>query len=450
MDRPTPSTRSRSERRRRRIGLVAVLVVFFLVIGGVVTAVGRYRGCKQPPASGGSVTLEVPSGATGRDVAAALKEQGLVRCGGFLGNLLLRGTGKANAILAGTYTLTVGMPLEQIVTVITTPPAAVPTVRLTVPEGLRISHDLQGRTEHLERGPGADRRPGGRVLEARRERPLQRCRRTCRKGASTEGFLFPDTYQLVKKGLTADVVIRRMLQQFDTEAAAIDLSAGAKRLGLTPYEVVIVASMIEREAQMDEERPLVASVIYNRIAQHMTLGHRRDAAVRRSDAGRQAVDRRSADRHPVQHADQRRVAADPDREPGACVAGGRPASGGHPIPLLRAVSEGRRRRAAIRHDVRAAPAQRAGMSGLSDPAQVSGGTRTVGIIGWPVEHSLSPAIHNAAFAALALDWIYVPLPVPPGSASAALAGLRSARLRRGERHDAAQGCRRRGDGPALR
>src|SRR5207344_622789 len=82
----------------------------------------------------------------------------------------------------------------------------------------------------------------------------------------------PDTYQLIKKGLTADLVIRRMLQQFDTEAAAIDLSGGAKRLGLTPYEVVIVASMIEREAQVDKERPLVASVIYNRIAQHMTLG----------------------------------------------------------------------------------------------------------------------------------------------------------------------------------
>ncbi|MFN2544989.1 MAG: shikimate dehydrogenase [Actinomycetota bacterium] len=53
----------------------------------------------------------------------------------------------------------------------------------------------------------------------------------------------------------------------------------------------------------------------------------------------------------------------------------------------------------------------------------TGGTRTVGIVGWPVTHSLSPSIHNAAFAALQLDWIYVPLPVPPERAAEAIAAL---------------------------
>ena len=56
-------------------------------------------------------------------------------------------------------------------------------------------------------------------------------------------------------------------------------------------------------------------------------------------------------------------------------------------------------------------------------ARVAGSTRTVGIIGWPVSHSFSPAIHNAAFAALGLDWVYVPLPVHPLQLSAALSGL---------------------------
>ena len=55
--------------------------------------------------------------------------------------------------------------------------------------------------------------------------------------------------------------------------------------------------------------------------------------------------------------------------------------------------------------------------------RVHGGSRTVGIIGWPVAHSLSPAIHNAAFAAMGLDWVYVPLPVAPGALPEALAGL---------------------------
>lgn len=57
------------------------------------------------------------------------------------------------------------------------------------------------------------------------------------------------------------------------------------------------------------------------------------------------------------------------------------------------------------------------------PPRISGATRTAGIVGWPVEHSLSPAIHNAAFAALGLDWVYVPLPVAPADVERALAGL---------------------------
>lgn len=56
-------------------------------------------------------------------------------------------------------------------------------------------------------------------------------------------------------------------------------------------------------------------------------------------------------------------------------------------------------------------------------ARVGGSTRTVGVIGWPASGSLSPVIHNAAFAALGLDWVYVPLPVPPGELRAALPGL---------------------------
>ena len=55
--------------------------------------------------------------------------------------------------------------------------------------------------------------------------------------------------------------------------------------------------------------------------------------------------------------------------------------------------------------------------------RIGGATRTVGVIGWPISGSLSPVIHNAAFEALGLDWIYVPLPVPPGELPAALAGM---------------------------
>jgi shikimate dehydrogenase len=66
---------------------------------------------------------------------------------------------------------------------------------------------------------------------------------------------------------------------------------------------------------------------------------------------------------------------------------------------------------------------------MSEPSaalpRIEGRTTTVGVIGWPVAHSLSPAIHNAAFEALGLPWVYVPLPVQPGRVAAAVAGLRA-------------------------
>lgn len=65
------------------------------------------------------------------------------------------------------------------------------------------------------------------------------------------------------------------------------------------------------------------------------------------------------------------------------------------------------------------------MSEALPAVRIHGSTRTVGVIGWPVSHSLSPEIHNAAFAALDLPWVYVPLPVPPGRLAVALEGLQA-------------------------
>ena len=69
---------------------------------------------------------------------------------------------------------------------------------------------------------------------------------------------------------------------------------------------------------------------------------------------------------------------------------------------------------------------------------LTGRTQLVGVMGWPVSHSRSPRMHNAAFAALGLDWAYVPLPVAPDRVEAAVAGLRGARVRRRKRDRAAQ------------
>ncbi|MGN6373205.1 MAG: endolytic transglycosylase MltG [Solirubrobacteraceae bacterium] len=87
---------------------------------------------------------------------------------------------------------------------------------------------------------------------------------------SLEGFLFPATYELYA-GASASKLVSKQLAAFDENFSSKDL-ARAQALGVTPYQMLIVASMVEREASMSRERPLVAAVIYNRLRRGMPLG----------------------------------------------------------------------------------------------------------------------------------------------------------------------------------
>jgi uncharacterized YceG family protein len=85
-----------------------------------------------------------------------------------------------------------------------------------------------------------------------------------------EGFLFPDTYDFDRTSTSAQLV-REQLQEFTSKWSSVNL-AYARSKNLTPYDVLTIASMIEGEAQVPSERPLVAAVIYNRMHDHMSLG----------------------------------------------------------------------------------------------------------------------------------------------------------------------------------
>lgn len=92
-----------------------------------------------------------------------------------------------------------------------------------------------------------------------------------RPGIDTlEGLLFPDTYQVSNSESEAQVV-ERMVGLMERVARQENLEALAAERGLDPYDIFIIASMIEREAKLDEERPLIASVIYNRLFVDMPL-----------------------------------------------------------------------------------------------------------------------------------------------------------------------------------
>lgn len=88
--------------------------------------------------------------------------------------------------------------------------------------------------------------------------------------ASLEGLLFPDTYQISGDGTEAGVV-KTLVEMMQRVARQTDLVAGARARGLSPYELLIVASMVEREAKVAEDRPKIAQVIYNRLELGMNL-----------------------------------------------------------------------------------------------------------------------------------------------------------------------------------
>jgi UPF0755 protein len=96
------------------------------------------------------------------------------------------------------------------------------------------------------------------------------------RGRSLEGFLFPATYEFTPRTTTRQLVDRQ-LEAFAANWAKVDLRY-ARSKNLTPYDVLIIASMIERETVAPDERRLVAAVIYNRLKAGMPLGI--DATIR--------------------------------------------------------------------------------------------------------------------------------------------------------------------------
>jgi UPF0755 protein len=257
--------RAERGRRPRRLSLVLALVLFLGVVGVGAWGANYYRRC-QEAAQGARrpVTVTVVEGATGEQVIQDLHAQGVIPCGGFVGNMLLRGTGKADRIRTGSFELTTGMTLDAAIAVLTAKPPTVPTVELVIPEGLRLTQIAEKVQQDL-------RIPAKRflkeVLSGRYELPPYLPEKT----ATPEGFLFPKSYEFVKKGLSARIVAEKLLEQFRKEAEALPFDR-TKELGVTPYELVIIGSMIEEEAKVDRDRSLIAGVIYNRLKKGMALG----------------------------------------------------------------------------------------------------------------------------------------------------------------------------------
>ena len=247
-------------RRRWLRRIFALLALAFAIAG----AAGAFLLFQPLHGSGhGRVQLRVPEGATADQIGDLLAQRGVVRSG-FLFSLRARLSGQRAKLRSGRYTLRQGMSYAAALKALTTPPKAAPVLEVTVPEG-PSRREVAGRL----RDSGLR---GDYLAATRRSAKLRPRDYGAPRGTRTlEGFLFPATYELRRSQATARRLVSRQLNAFKAAFAKVDMRE-ARRKNLSRYDVLIIASMIEREALVPRDRRLISAVIYNRLKEGIPLG----------------------------------------------------------------------------------------------------------------------------------------------------------------------------------
>lgn len=252
-------TRHSRPRKRRRRFLGYLLVAVFAFILGLGT--GYARGYFASGDVGRKVTVVVPMGATLSSIASELEAKGVVKhARAFV--IRAESDGYATKFMPGAYTFHQNEPYEELVALLARG-VNPPTVKVSIPEGATLK-----QAGGLVAATGGAITAADYVAAARDDPPPFRLG-GYKSGNTLEGMLFPATYEVIPK-VKARGFVAKQLTAFAENFAKVDMSRALKA-NLTPYDVVIIASMIEREALEPAERPLVAAVIWNRLRIDMLL-----------------------------------------------------------------------------------------------------------------------------------------------------------------------------------
>ena len=261
-----------------RWGIVLVLVLFSLLVGyrlfmdwvsDQMTPVGL---------PGADVEFVIVEGWTTNDVVAALGDVGVIdnpamfrqwlRCPKAIRWLIDCDPGIDYSFQAGDYVLREHLSFPVAVSVLDLGPLPEEVIRVTVPEGLTIEQTIARLLRDMP------------LFEEEELRAALISDRLAWEHYPTdlpfrllEGLLFPDTYQLDEATVDDELgLLLRMHRQFLKVVDELDLVERAASLGLTPYEAVVVASLIEEEALLDVDRVRISRVIQNRLAAGWRLG----------------------------------------------------------------------------------------------------------------------------------------------------------------------------------
>jgi len=205
--------------------------------------------------------IDVAEGEMAASVIDRLAQAGVVRNPGLL-RAFLRYRGLDVGVQAGRYTLNGAMTIRELADALQH--ARPDEMRLTIPEGWRLEQIAQALPyDALAMDPEAFLKAAHRIPEGYSfsdQIPSE---------SSLEGFLFPDTYSL-KTEMSAEDLLTSLLDNFERRVDEA-MRAGFFRQGLSLYQAVTLASIVEREAIVAQERPLIASVFLNRLRQDMRL-----------------------------------------------------------------------------------------------------------------------------------------------------------------------------------
>ncbi len=256
-------------RRSARTTAVRVLSIAAVALTVALLSLGAlfwlmFFGSQGDTTPGRFVQIEIVQGASTAQIAQTLADAGVV-ANARMFRLRVRLSGADEQLKAGVYDLVTGSPYSDVISKLQDgPDGRYSTV--TIPEGFVIEQ-IAKRFEaaagissveftQLAKTGAAGFLGGHPYLSEVYQ-------------GSLEGYLFPKTYR-VKASSTATDAIEMMLDQFDEEILRVDMSYPESK-GMSLNEVVTVASMIEREAKIAQERELVSSVIYNRLDKGMLL-----------------------------------------------------------------------------------------------------------------------------------------------------------------------------------
>jgi UPF0755 protein len=207
---------------------------------------------------GPMLPVKIASGSNAVQIGDALQAAGVVEDGDRFRNYA-KEQGEGSDFKAGSYRFQAGTDYDRIIERLNTGPPPPKIVTLLIPEGLRLT-EVADRVSQV----GISRKQYLRAV-ARAAPPAG-----FGHHANMEGFVFPATYD-IKPHTTADQLVAQQLAAFAAAFSQVDMSYAASK-NLSPYDVLKIASMIEREARVDKERPLIAAVIYNRLHLDMALG----------------------------------------------------------------------------------------------------------------------------------------------------------------------------------